>query len=209
MTKPAKSKELVKVAASRREPVVAPVPDEIRRAFGPAPLFAGEDHAIYQAFYDGIREAMGPGDVLEELRCNQVVVSAWEALRWRRLKLGWLRSMAHTGVRAALSTVLDATEARSLTKAWANEEPEAIERVEWLLARFGAPSDVIAAHTSAVNIRVYSALNEMSMRADAHRHAEVREFDRHRAAKRAQQAYEDIEDAEYEVVSDPEPKEAA
>ena len=202
------TRSLVKTEATAPALTVSSVPEAILRAMGPPPLLPGEDPAIYWAFYDGIRAAIEPADVLAELYCGEGVALAWESLRYRRQKTSWLRSMMPTGVRAALATILDAAEARALTKAWAEEQPEAIERVQQLLKISGPPLDVIAAHTLATNIRLFSAIDELGMRAEARRDAALREIDRRRAAKRLQQSYQDVEDAEYEVVPRPETTEA-
>ena len=114
-----------------------------------------------------------------------------------------------SGVRAVLSTLLDPAEVRSLTKAWTGGQAEVIDRVRQLMKVSGPPDDVIAAHTLAINVRLVNAINELGVRAAACRDTDLREIERHREAKRRRQSYEDVEDAEYEVVPNPETKEVA
>ena len=203
MTKATKSSERVGVAAPANQLAAqAQISDEIHMVLGSAPLIAGEDTDAYQAFFERVRADVRPAGAVEELYCNDVVALAWESLRYRRLKTTLLRSLAPTGLKAALATVLDVNEARRLTKEWLEGLPEAIERVEFLLKSSQPASDVIAAHTLAVNLRLFEPIDGLSMRADARRNAALRELDRSREAlaQKLRRALDDVDDAEFQDV---------
>ena len=204
MTKPMNARDLVRVAETK--PPAAQMPDAIISALGPPFLIAGEDPESYDLFYACIRSAVEPADAVEELWCNDVAVLAWEARRYRRHKASLLRSLAQTGLKAALSLVLDSAEARKLTKEWVACQPEAIERVEHLLGSLGSANDVIAAHTLAVNIRLFRPIDELAVQAEVRRDAALRELDRRRGAlaHRMRRAIDNVEDAHFEDVSGPE-----
>jgi len=55
-------------------------------AFGPPPLFAGENEQAYGELYARYRELVEPGDFIEEMFLRDFVDLDWDVLRLRRLK---------------------------------------------------------------------------------------------------------------------------
>ena len=61
------------------------------KLFGPPPLFLGEDAAAYDQLHARFHSAVQPVGVVEEMLVADVVFSAWEVLRGRRLKSTLIR----------------------------------------------------------------------------------------------------------------------
>lgn len=49
-------------------------------------MLEGEDVAVYEELFAGIRAAVSPVDAVDEMLVADVVALEWEVLRWRRLK---------------------------------------------------------------------------------------------------------------------------
>ena len=71
--------------------------------FGRPPLLEGEDAAAYDELFAGIRAAVKPVDIVDEMLVADVVALQWEVLRWRRLE----STLVRVCQRAALKGFLD------------------------------------------------------------------------------------------------------
>lgn len=52
--------------------------------FGPAPLTNGEDEIAYLDFFDEVRTAVAPRDMIDEIFARELADLQWEILRFRR-----------------------------------------------------------------------------------------------------------------------------
>ena len=93
--------------------------------FGPSPLIEGGDARQYDEIETRFSATIRPKDVLEEMWTRDVVDLTWEVLRIRGLKAALLTSVVSEGVEKLLGLLLDWSEARELSKAWAERsQPE-------------------------------------------------------------------------------------
>ena len=164
-----------------------------------------EDRQACKDFLEGVRLAVEPEDVIDELECNRIATLAWDALCLRRYRAALLKSLAPTGVRAALAGLIDYSEIKGIAIGWAKREPAAVKKVEELLEPIGTPHLIIEAQTWRVNAGIFEAIDKLTMQYDASRRDALRELERHRAAlaQRLRRKL-DAEDAEHEDVAKPE-----
>jgi hypothetical protein len=59
---------------------------------GPPPLLEGEDAAAYDELLAHLFAAVTPVDIIDEMFIADVAYLEWEVLRWRRVKLGRIRT---------------------------------------------------------------------------------------------------------------------
>jgi hypothetical protein len=139
--------------------------------FGPPPLLAGEDAALYDELVGGMCAAVKPVDIIDELFVADVVYLAWEILRWRRLKVGLLQASLHDALQEFLKERLGyeayaekfaealakylakilpespekdrAEEANELAHQFARSQPGVIKKVRQLLGADGKDADEI------------------------------------------------------------------
>jgi hypothetical protein len=129
-----------------------------RLLFGEPLLLEGEDAAAYDELLARIRAAISPVDIVEEMFIADVVALEWEVLRWRRLKLGLIRARVFEALEEFLKRNLDydlywadylteltevlqanlpkaqEKDAQTLAFQYAQNEPNAVDRVTKLLA---------------------------------------------------------------------------
>ena len=79
------------VPAERKE--IASHPD-LQTLLGPPLLLEGEDAAAYAALNQGIRDAVVPKDIIEDIWVRDVVDLVWEAMRLRRFKAKFMNTSA-------------------------------------------------------------------------------------------------------------------
>jgi hypothetical protein len=82
---------------------------------------------------------------------------------------------------------------------WAKREPKAVQEVDRVLAKAGIDQQAIAAHTLLAELPTLEKIENMIARAEARRHAILREFDRRREVieKRLGGIAEAVQDAEF------------
>ena len=78
--------------ARSQSKALASAPAPPWRLFGQPNILEGEDAAAYDELLGGVRAAVKPVDILEEIFIADVVSSEWESLRWNRLKLTLIRT---------------------------------------------------------------------------------------------------------------------
>jgi len=140
--------------------VVSSAPPPWRRLFGEPIFLPGEDPAAYGELLARIRSAVKPPDMIQEMLVADVVWLEWGVLRWRRLKGSLIRAR---GVKALedflhdrleeryelyseqfvdrLAEILQqnlpedqAKDARRLALKYAEDEREAVEKIDEILA---------------------------------------------------------------------------
>jgi len=136
--------------------------------FGPPPVLEGEDSAAYDELFGRVCAAVKPVDVIDEMLSADVVASEWEALRWRRFKLSLIRACGFKTLKLflrenidydlyqkhftdELTTILqdnpagDQAEdfAQTLANQCAQNEPDAVEKVNKILASINLDMDIV------------------------------------------------------------------
>jgi hypothetical protein len=134
--------------------------------FGEPQLLEGEDATAYDELLAGIRAAVRPVDIVEEMFIADVVALEWEVLRWRRLKLGLIRARVLEALEAFLQKNLDydlyrddvvevltevlqdnlpqaqQKDTQMLAYQCAQNEPDAVDRVTRILAGLDRNLDI-------------------------------------------------------------------
>ena len=141
--------------------------------FGPPPLLVGEDAAQYDDLLGRMCAAVDPIDIIDELRVADVVWLQWEILRWRRVKVTLLQAGVHdelvwflnqqlsyeayaeafagdlAAVLQEIQNNLAEDQAKVLAWAYAESQPDAIEKVSLLLEAADLDPDRILKETKA------------------------------------------------------------
>jgi hypothetical protein len=126
--------------------------------FGPPQLLEGEDAAAYDELLGRLCAAVKPVDVIDEMFIADVVSLEWEVLRWRRLKSSLLQKRGVKALKDFLRQRLDYDQyrkffeedltqileenledqtedvARTLAHKCARNEPDAVDKVNQILA---------------------------------------------------------------------------
>jgi hypothetical protein len=175
-----------------KSPPVAPESD----LFGPPPLLEGEDSAAYDKIFIHISTAVKPSDTLEDIWVRDVVDLQWDVLRWRRLKMNLMAA----GLRTKLNQLIK--DSNDLVNDFAARKPNAIKRVNRMLASAGLTLDAIMAQALAPNLAQIECIERMTAKAEERRDGALREVELHRAmvARTLRRSIETVEDAEYQAV---------
>jgi hypothetical protein len=129
--------------------------------FGPPLLIEGEDPDTYDRLLARICAAAKPGDIIDEIYISDAMSSEWEVLRYRRLKWSLIRAPALEALEGFLAEHLDddlyseyfaddlaeilqdnlpqdqAENAHTLARECARNEPDAVDKVNKVLAGIG------------------------------------------------------------------------
>jgi hypothetical protein len=135
--------------------------------FGPPPLIEGEDAAAYDQLLARMWAAVKPVDIIDEIFIADVVPLEWEILRLRRLKWSLIRASGLYGLKGSLAGQLDydrysehfaddlaeilrdnlpedqAEDAQTLAHECAQDEPDADDKVNEVLAGIGLSMDQV------------------------------------------------------------------
>ena len=132
-------------------------------------LLAGEDDAAYHELLSRVRTAINPVDIIDEMFIADVVSLEWEVLRWRRLKSSLMQTRGLEALKQFLCQHLDYYEhyqtyfeqdlaeilqdnlaegltevdVRSLVHRCAENEREAVDKVNKILDRIDLDTDSI------------------------------------------------------------------
>jgi hypothetical protein len=185
----------------------------------PAPLATGEDPATYDDLLARVAAAVKPDGVIEDLWVRDVADDAWEVLRLRRYKAGYLAACRRDGMATVLAG-LGEIMSHTLSQRWAAREPTALADVRERMADAGLGHDAVMGSAFAKHINAFDRIERLIGAAMARRAATLREIAKHRADLAEQLAaatqmaavrdavQQTVEDAEYTVVA-PAPGEAA
>jgi len=170
--------------------------------FGPPPLIEGEDAAAYDELLAGISAAVKPADILEDIWVRDIVDRVWEILRLRRLKANLITATAYNGLQTVLQPLVDYG-VFQLAQNWARKQPDAIERVNRLLASANLTMDAVMVQALCNNIDPIERIERMIALAESRRDAILREIDRHRATlgHTLRRTVEQIQEGEYRVLN--------
>jgi hypothetical protein len=144
--------------------------------FGSAPLLLpGEDDDAYHEFFNRVRTAINPVDIIDEMFIADVVSLEWEVLRWRRLKSNLMQTRGLEALERFLSKHLDyydhcqthfeqdlaeilqdnlaegqtEVDAQVLAHKCAHDEPDADDKVNQILAGINLDMGDILKHARA------------------------------------------------------------
>jgi hypothetical protein len=145
---------------------------------GPVRLIAGENASAYDDLLVRVTAALKPADIIEQIWVRDVVDLVWDTLRLRRLKASLLAARAHAGLEKVLIP-LD-SDSFDTSRRWQARDPDAIERVESILASAGMSMDNVMAETLSEKMDDIVRIDRMTMAAEARRSAILREIDGHR-----------------------------
>ena len=150
-------------------------------------------------------QALRPSDIIEQIWIRDVVDLVWEVFRLRRLRANLMAAAAYQGMLQILEPLFDAP--GSFAKSWARREESAVQRVEAALAKAGLTMDAVAAASFSARIGDFERLDRLMTAAEGRRNAALHELERHRAgfALRLRRTLQDVEDAEFKVISPVEP----
>ena len=170
----------------------------------PARLATGENPATYDDLLARVAAAVKPDGVIEDLWVREAADDAWEVLRLRRYKAGYLAACRRDGmaiVLAGLGEIMSHTLARN----WAAGEPAALGDVRARMENAGLDEDAVMGSAFAKHINEFDRIDRLIGMAMARRAATLREIARHRAELAEQLAAATqmaaVEDAEYTVVA--------
>jgi hypothetical protein len=192
-----------------------PAPSTALALAQPAPLATGEDPATYSDLLARVTAAVKPNGVVEDLWVRDVADDAWEVLRLRRYKAGYLATCRRDGM-ATVLTGLGEIMSHTLARSWAAREPDALDDVRARMEDAGLGDDAVMGSAFAAHIDEFDRIERLIGAAMARRAATLREIAQHRAeladqlaaATRMAVARPAVHDAEYTVVA-PAPGEAA
>jgi len=153
-----------------------------RALLGPRPLIDGEDGNNYDVILKRISADVAPADFVEEIWVRNVADLVWESVRLRRLKSQLLLAAAHEGLARVLTSLLDWTIARQLSRKWVAGDEEALGQVEQLLGQAGLTIDAAMAETLAARIDDVERIDRMVIIAEVRRDAVLREIRSRRLA---------------------------
>jgi hypothetical protein len=146
---------------------VAPAQAPRWRLFGEPPVLEGEDRAAYDELLSRIRAAVKPVDIIEEMFIADVASLEWGVLRLRRLLLSLIRTHALEALESLLAKRLEyhlyaelfvddlteilqnnlpedqAKDAQTLALECAQNEPEAVAKVNEVLEGIGREDGVL------------------------------------------------------------------
>src|SRR5262245_54167942 len=135
--------------------------------FGPLPLLEGEDAAAYDQLLARIYAVIKPVDIIDEMFISDVVSLEWEVLRWRRLKSNLIRTLGLEALEGFLAEHLEyglysehfaddlaqilrdnlpedhAEDAQTLARECARNDPDAVDKVNEVLASIGQNMDQV------------------------------------------------------------------
>lgn len=171
---------------------------------GPAPLLDGEDEAAYNDLLARASAVVKPKDTLEEIWLREIVDLNWESLRYRRLKTALMHACKKDGLRMALEPILGLGEAFQAAEIWAERKEGIDEKIESLLTSVGFSMDSVWARVLQMNLDHIERIDRMEAVMAARRNAALREIERRRASlvKRLRAVTDEIQDAEYEEITD-------
>ena len=123
------------------------VDPDLLKMMGKAPVLPCEDSDAYNGLFRRLRSAVAPADDLEEIWVFDFVDLTWEVLRLRRLKTQLFMSCAGDGLERILNNMPDMDDVQDLVAAWVVKKPQAVQRVDKLLAQAGYDRETILAQT--------------------------------------------------------------
>jgi hypothetical protein len=184
--------------------------DDTSAPLPPPTLVNGEDSAAYDKLAARITAAVMPGNVLEELWVRDVVDLVWDVMRLRRLKAGLFTIGASDGMGKILRGL---GELSHKAQGWAAREPQAVAAINTQLSAAGLDMNDVTTSTFVARIDEFERIERMLAAAEVRRAAALDAIENRRVAERLRVAARDaeraavpVEEGEFTLVPDGEPK---
>jgi hypothetical protein len=168
----------------------------------PPSLANGEDAAAYARLAAGIRAAVAPANLIEEIWARDVADLTWDVVRLRRLKAGLYAIGASDGMAEVLCGLEAPVLGQEKARDWAARKPAALREVNTQLSAAGLDMGDVATGTFAARIDQFDRIERMLAAAEVRRAAALHAIDNRRAAERLRKAAEEAERAAAPTVED-------
>jgi hypothetical protein len=181
----------------------------VQALLGKPPLLEGEDPDQYEALAQQIYDALNLRDAIEAVQARDVVDLTWEILRLRRAKVHLQRSSENESLRLLIESRVSLWDKMvpgwdALGEGLARRDPAAVKEAKATLAGVGLDEEAIAAQTLRALLPVIETIENLIARAEARRHALLRELDRRRdVIERRQREMQEIESAHMKQLPSP------
>lgn len=192
-------KSRAKVSPPVATPVEATsnIDNALLRVFGSPPIVHGELPDDFNALFEGVRAAVRPRDVIEELLVRDFVEQDWEARRLCRIKTQYLNAFASRGVRRALESLsIDSELCDSM--AWSYVRGHRVKSTNRTLGVKDGREAPIAAFTFVDRLDVINAIDSFLARIESRRDNTLLMIERRRSelARRLRTTAADVIDVE-------------
>lgn len=183
-------------------------------------LFPAEETAGYAEMLSEIAAHVKAVDPIEQSYVRDLIAATLELQRYRRYKTSIIEGALPRALEQKLSPLLDGdyrfgalprfsadgarepTPAAELVNKWIAQDPEAIHRVDEIMAAAKVTMDDVRAHAFLLMFDTIERIDRLIAGTESRRNSILREIDHYRAARKhaLQTAGADVEEAEFELV---------
>jgi len=204
--------------------------------FGLPPVLQGEDPAAYEEFFARIcHDIKAKADAIGQILIEDVVHNSWDLARLRRLRACFMADLAENKLAEILSRYVRSSAkssetgdsqsfseqeidyedcemvsptARKLARKWTSGDPNAVKRVEKIMASHKLSMDHVHAGVLAEFLDPIERIDRIIAGLEQRRNAALHELDRHCSAlaHRLREKLDEAEDAEFETIEPPRPR---
>lgn len=188
----------------------------------PTPMLPGEDEDAYDRHLQAIHSAARPTDAIEAFWVEDIAAASWDVRRWRTYKAATINNYADKALSKNLEYYdvddndIDDTEADDenfdtrwdwlksvLLDRWRSESKEDRDFAKQWFDAIGLDINEVIAEAMVDHQQQVEFFEGQIARARNQFDTLIREIDRHRdaVAKRIRNAFQDIKDAEFDVVA--------
>jgi hypothetical protein len=170
-------------------------------------LLSGEEKADYDALLAAVSTVVKPRDVVDHILMSDAVYHEWNLLRLRRLSAGLINAIKTEALRIVLTPLADSFgfDAERLASRFTKGEEDATKTVDELLKSAELTFDSVMGQAMELKIDAIERLDRMAIAAQACRDAALREIERRHLVlgQNLRRAFNEVEDAEYQVIEPP------
>ena len=191
-------------------PAPASLPPDIRAIFGPPPPMPDGDVGAYTKLYLHVWDALKPTDFIEECWVQDFSHHVFEIIQLRRLRAELFRAFQGTGVNSLLRPMLSDGQFAKAVRGYARGEEQWRKYAHDMLSRAGHDETTIAALVLTRKFEDFERIDKMILTEERRRDEVLREVERRRAhlAEQMRRVGQEVVDADYEDVAEPEPQAA-
>lgn len=173
----------------------APAPTDL---LGPPPALRAEDAEVHVKLLTRLIEASQPRDFAERVLVSDAAYHVAQIRLLRTLEISLLKAATYQGLERVLRPLVD-EDSYELATNWARRDPEALERVDAVLAKAGLTMDAVLAETFAVKIDQVVTIKGLIVNHEKRYAASLKEIEHHREdLAEPVQAVKKAQDAEFE-----------
>ena len=166
-------------------------------AFGPAPIFRGEDEEAYGELFESVFSYVEPTNFLEEIWARDIVDLTWDILRLRRFKQALVEPNMDDAIFTTLQPIVGPTLVGWLLdvkKRWAVQDPEAIAEVEAVLEKVNLSMATIVGRAFAKNLGAHERIDRLVASAEERRNNTINQVDIRRVmVRKMEEAIKSVE----------------